>query len=528
MAEYVETAATVVENAHEAVQTTRGGTGIIASLVDCLNLADTANVLELGGAAAASGALDAWRRSGRVTERDEATDPLLERGPASCCDRARLCAETTHSRCKTACPRTTSALGALLSAGFDVLSAVLIYADLATDVALMADLFQTSNPIWGSLVAYFIVMQFAASFAGLHAYVTRVADGWVQTAHLLLGFPLSPLALDVAMLLRPLGLLRHVPRASDLEPLLLQYKATRALLEVTLEALPQTILQSYIFVRVAFMGAGGTLAVSLPILLNSLALSTASLLKAWLTAWFGARELGLGLGSYLNLLLQMFKGLPFEALRSNVKDECTLKDVPLGPDLAGVLARVLGKYNTSLTTLDLTDCVVQPTDPSEKLQMDAALAELAEAIVRHPALVRVRMAASESAWLDVGSLKASTEIDVRGRHLDHPATIALLIALARTNGAHPLDTTGVELSLEHRDKLRAAVGSRLRGAESVEEVRREARVGPLLRKLGTSVEELRAARQLDWSSKQIVAGDLEDVVQCLFIPGVLGCLEALK
>ena len=110
-----------------------------------------------------------------------------------------------------------------------------------------------------------------------------------------------------------------------------------------------------------------------------MALSLVNLAKAWLTAWLASRELGLSLGVYLNLLLQMFKGLPLEALRSNATDVCTLADMRLTPDLVGVLAKVLRDYNTTLETLDLADCVALPTGRAEDERRAAdAFKELAE------------------------------------------------------------------------------------------------------------------------------------------------------
>ena len=301
--------------------------------------------------------------------------------------------------------------------------------------------------------------------------------------------------------------------------------------QVTLEALPQTVLQSYIFVRVVFMGAGGTLDVSLPILLNSLTLSLVNLAKAWLTALFASRELGLSLGVYLNLLLQMFKGLPLEALRSNATDECMLADMRLTPDLVGVLAKVLRDYNTTLKTLDLADCVVLPTELAEDKRRAAdTFKELATAIVAHPTLARVRLAAGDRAWFDMATLRGASTMDVRGKELNHPATIALLVALAEASPAlETLDARDVELGQDARDALHAAVDDRLRADESVEEAKLAARLGPLLAKVRVAhVDELRGSTSLDWSFKGLDASNADCMAKDLFATGVLDRLTTLK
>ena len=91
------------------------------------------------------------------------------------------------------------------STAMSLVSAVLLYSDLATDGVFMVSLFLTGNYIWGSLSAFFITLQFAASFAGVVLYVSRVADAKATAAVLVFGFPLAPLVLDLCLVLEPLG-----------------------------------------------------------------------------------------------------------------------------------------------------------------------------------------------------------------------------------------------------------------------------------------------------------------------------------
>jgi hypothetical protein len=74
------------------------------------------------------------------------------------------------------------------------------------------------------------------------------------------------------MFLEPLGMLWLIPSA-QLRYLLPAYKATRCLIEVTCEGLPQAVLQAYIFYRLEYSGdpqASALSGVSLDLLVRCL------------------------------------------------------------------------------------------------------------------------------------------------------------------------------------------------------------------------------------------------------------------
>ena len=183
------------------------------------------------------------------------------------------------------------------------MSAVLLYSDLATDGVFMVSLFLTGNYIWGSLSAFFITLQFAASFAGVLLYVSRVADAKATAAVLVFGFPLAPLVLDLCLVLEPLGVLARLPPNPVIDKLkigLPTYRATRTLLEVTVEGLPQSLLMLYVYIRVEiFQAEAGGVAISVDLLLLSLTLSLVNLIKTWVSAIFTARRLNVTLWQYV-------------------------------------------------------------------------------------------------------------------------------------------------------------------------------------------------------------------------------------
>ena len=379
----------------------------------------------------------------------------------------------------------------------DLLSVALLFADLGSDVVVMTDLFMSGAWILGSIAAFLLVNLYVAMDKGIHAYVTRRASGNAQMLHLLLGFPLAPLLLDLMLALRPLGVLRGLPEGVD--DLLVQYKPTRSLLEVTLESLPQFMLQLYLFVNIAEYGAEAD-RVPLRTLLVSLTLSAISLLKSWAIAWISSRELEISLVEYLNLLLSLGKGLPLEKLRSGLMKHCNLRGLPLDPLLVRVLATVLRTKEKNLETIDLAGSIVDA-------RADGVRA-LAAAIAQHPMLNSVRL---DGAKLDhLQGMKATRDIDLSGRaDAGAPATVALVAALVKLNqDLTRLNMTGIELDEEARQQLQEAAGERVHLL--MDQNPREARAETFLKskpKIGLTAQELRQVTLLDWGQKELTDDD---------------------
>ena len=175
-----------------------------------------------------------------------------------------------------------------------VASLALFYADVGSDALLALELARTSNPIWAGLTLAFISLQYFAAYLGVLLYLRSVYSAWSCTfvGFLLVGFPLGPLVLDVLMFLEPINLMCLLPScgllclipSSQLHYLLPAYRSTRTLLEVTLESLPQSILQAYIYYRLATApeAAGSLSHFPIATLEVSLSLSFVSFLKAWI------------------------------------------------------------------------------------------------------------------------------------------------------------------------------------------------------------------------------------------------------
>ena len=474
------------------------------------NTVDAANIAELGVAAGTWTAVEAART--HHNNFNESERRLLE-GSKTLSDEGSKRGQNSILLAMGKCfgdfskeyPKATK----LIVASGDVLAAALLYADLSSDIVLMVDLFKAGAWIYGTISAFIIVNAYIAMDKGVHAFVTRRATNAQQMAHLLVGFPAVPLLFDLLMAIKPLGVLPKLPK--ELEELLAQYKSTRSLLEVTLESLPQTILQLYLFVVFVVLKTPGdetAFEVPLSALLTSLTFSMISLLKAAVMAWFNSRALELNIFEYLNLLLSMGKGAPIEQLRSGEITECKLDGLPIDRHVVKVVATVLRKENTTLVELDLKGSITEP-------RADETTA-LAKSIARHPAL---KMACLDGGTFDdLHALRHIETIDLNGRtDMVAPASLALICAIVRVNkGLLTLNMKGIEMDAQQRTLLKTAVAAR-----SVEllmdDSADEARVAGVLRKVGMNLESLASATELNWNDKNLDQEDAKNI-ETLILP----------
>jgi len=230
------------------------------------------------------------------------------------------------------------------------------------------------------------------------------------------------------MFLEPLTLINVLPDRpfGQLKAMLPSYRATRILLEATLEGGPQTLLQLYIFVEHRLLSPAATMAamaatsegradpghdsgrdlgqewddhahsagrslgasatahagkppsaISEELLIRSLSISAFCLLKVWVEAALDARSLGVSLKHHLRQQLQMGAGLPLDAIRRGAISawKCSFQ---LRVEQASQLATVL-RQRTSLTSLDLSHSRVGAAGVallSDALALNATLKQL--------------------------------------------------------------------------------------------------------------------------------------------------------
>jgi hypothetical protein len=187
----------------------------------------------------------------------------------------------------------------------------------------------------------------------------------IYLVFLWLGFPLGLFFLDFLMFLEPFGLLTILPFPPWMKQFIPAYKATRVIAEVVIESLPQSVLQSYIYVVVIkrcghnapldptrpCLPRHMAMMESVSALPKSILISTLATLKTWVELVFAARAAGLTVMAKGLQLWNVGAGLPLDALKKGtiVEWACpyTLDESEVTP-----LIDALSK-NGSLTSLNL-------------------------------------------------------------------------------------------------------------------------------------------------------------------------------
>jgi hypothetical protein len=118
------------------------------------------------------------------------------------------------------------------------------FSDLVLDVLVIQQLFASHLTRLAALSASFVLLQFFLTYISVKRYLAaQHPDHRFTCLFTWLGFPFGVLAADLFMITQPV---------SHLLPVVLQefvpnYVKVRALIEITCEALPQALLQFYIY-----------------------------------------------------------------------------------------------------------------------------------------------------------------------------------------------------------------------------------------------------------------------------------------
>ena len=255
----------------------------------------------------------------------------------------------------------SAAVQVLMTALNGAITVVLYFADLASDLQVVALLHETGNYEWALASASIVVLQFLVVWVRVLPYM-RTTFGASSPQHLgfvLFGFPVGLLLFDVMMFLEPIGLLAVLPLPAWLRAFMPAYKATRIIAEIYFEALPQSCLQAYIYVVVVTHARAGTATASEAAVLSfasllpkSILISTLATLKTWIELVDGSRQAGLSVFDRAMQLWNVGAGLPLDALKKGAMTAWAcpyhLHDSEVPP-----LLDALSK-NASLTHLDLS------------------------------------------------------------------------------------------------------------------------------------------------------------------------------
>ena len=191
-----------------------------------------------------------------------------------------------------------------------------------------------------------------------YLYTTFGSNSTLYRMFLFFGFPGGCLFLDCLMFLEPFGLLSVLPLPGWIRLFVPAYKATRIIAEVAIEAVPQSLLQAYIYVTIIGNTKQGTASPSetamldfVSLLPRSILISILATLKTWVELVDGARQAGLSVVAKAIQLWNVGAGLPLDALKKSaiVSWVCPyeLDDAEVSP-----LIDALGR-NSSLTHLDV-------------------------------------------------------------------------------------------------------------------------------------------------------------------------------
>ena len=282
------------------------------------------------------------------------------------------------------------------------------FADVISDIQVMRRLWHGHHYIWGSQAALLLIGQYLAVYFRALSYFRQTfgACSCMHVAFAAVGFPFGLLALDLLMFLEPFGLLAVLPLPLWLKQFLPAYKATRIVIEVSLESLPQCTLQSYIFLVIQRRLADGTASANdrklssfATLLPKSIFISSAAMLKTWVELVRSSRRAGLTVRARFVQLWHVGAGLPFDALKKGTISEWACArplDAAEVPPILDALAT-----NASLVRLDLCAsglCWSKPDDTGYPLvetliAKPAALANVHTLLI---AMVEVRAEARES------------------------------------------------------------------------------------------------------------------------------------
>ena len=241
-----------------------------------------------------------------------------------------------------------------------MLQVTIYFADVISDIQVLILLNNTGNHAWAAMGSTLLVAQFVVVYIRVMPYMHATFGGtWFYYVFLYFGFPTGILMLDCLMFLEPFGLLAVLPLPEWMRTFIPSYKSTRIIAEVLIESMPQTLLQSYIYVIVLRHAAAGTasdaelrmleFSAALP---KSIVISTIAILKTWLELVHGAREAGLTVRDRGVQLWQLGAGLPLDALKKGTISEFVCPYLLQQSEISPLLDAL--EKNSSLVHLDLT------------------------------------------------------------------------------------------------------------------------------------------------------------------------------
>ncbi|KAL3928830.1 MAG: hypothetical protein SGPRY_002219 [Prymnesium sp.] len=264
-------------------------------------------------------------------------------------------------------------------------SAAFFYADVASDVIIASELVGSRQTTWAALSIAFILLPCLLAYASMVSFVWRLRGATpLLCAVFALGLPWGVVLLDLVMFIELSSLLSELsdalPGVRALKLFLPSYRATRILWELSLETIPQSVLQLYIYMSlrqqpdqldftdprvgnatnhnvrnvtpseghpVSRVGVDDSF---IPLITVSLTFSLLNLIKCSVSLYLEAKRAGVGIRAHVWQQIELGRGLPLDALKSNSIDSWKCK-VALNLSATRELCAAV-RSNRSLRLLD--------------------------------------------------------------------------------------------------------------------------------------------------------------------------------
>ena len=265
------------------------------------------------------------------------------------------------------CADTTKLLVSILKKTISgVLTIYLYFMDLISDFQVTQLYYNCHAYKFAAVSASLLIGQFLVVWLRVLPYLSNTygTDSTFYKVFLYFGMPLGCFFFDFLMFLGPFGLLPYAPMPEAMRLFVPAYGATRMIAEVLVEALPQWIMQSVIFVIVSRNVRDGTASEVdnllytfdngnfIQLMPKSILLSSLTMLKTWYDLVQEAREAGISVALKGIQLWNVGAGLPLDAIKAgSITSWACAYEIS---DLEAVsLVDALGK-NDSLVRLNLS------------------------------------------------------------------------------------------------------------------------------------------------------------------------------
>jgi hypothetical protein len=238
---------------------------------------------------------------------------------------------------------------------FTILFQTLYYYDIYTDVVLIVKLQNSGNPVWTSIMIFFVVLPYAVTAFCILQYMKilhkEYFNGVCQKVKIYIGIPVITPFFDVLILFYRVPALGSCI-GTEVMTFMAQYEGLRVILEQVFESVPQTCLQLYIYLYCSQPGACKLKQDEESALITSLVVSVTSIFYRLVKTVLILDTAKISFGQYVSQLLQVGGGIPISAIAEDRLEKLEISTWIPRPQLER-LANVLSD-NVSVREVELS------------------------------------------------------------------------------------------------------------------------------------------------------------------------------